>query len=152
MKSNYNKFKDVILELCAGRYQPDRKLIFIITYINVNSNHLLDIVKALPDSISKRISNISFGKDVLSAGGCKESLDNKKKTHQREKSTPDNPNCNCQQKDTRPLKGNCLDRIYRRNLKKNINSAGIYHKRLTGDTFSGGKHNFLQVGEQIKLY
>ena len=75
IESNYNKFKDVILELCAGRYQPDRKLIFIITYINVNSNHLLDIVKALPDSISKRISNISFGKDVLSAGGCKENLD-----------------------------------------------------------------------------
>ena len=87
MKSNYNKFKDVILELCAGRYQPDRKLIFIITYINVNSNHLLDIVKALPDSISKRISNISFGKDVLSAGGCKESLDNKKK-HTKEKNQP----------------------------------------------------------------
>ena len=32
------------------------------TYINVNSNHLSNIIKALPDSISKRIINISSDK------------------------------------------------------------------------------------------
>ena len=55
------------------------------TYINVNSNHLPNIIKALPDSISKRLINIlsdkarfnnstPFYNDVLSASGHKENL------------------------------------------------------------------------------
>ena len=55
------------------------------TYINVNSNHPPNIIKALPDIISKRISNISSDKAkfsnatpfynyVLSASGYKENL------------------------------------------------------------------------------
>ena len=55
------------------------------TYINVNSNQPPSFNKALPDSISKGISNISFDKatfnnaapfynDVLSASGYKVNL------------------------------------------------------------------------------
>ena len=55
------------------------------TYINVNSNHPRNIIKTLPENISKRISNISSDKttfnnaapcydDVLSASGSKENL------------------------------------------------------------------------------
>ena len=59
-------------------------------YISSNSNHLLNIIKASPDSISKIMSNISFDKttfvnattlynDELSAGGYKGNL-----TYQKE--------------------------------------------------------------------
>ena len=55
------------------------------TYINVSSNYLLNIIKALPDNISKGIINISsdkatfnnaalFYNDVLPASGYKENL------------------------------------------------------------------------------
>ena len=62
------------------------------TYISVNSNHPPNIIKALSDSISKRINNISFDKEifhnaapyynnVLSASGYKENLFIKKICH-----------------------------------------------------------------------
>ena len=55
------------------------------TYINVNSNHPPNIIRALPDNISQRISNISsdiatfsnvapFYNDVLSGSAYKENL------------------------------------------------------------------------------
>ena len=55
------------------------------TYINLNSNHPPNIIKALPDNISKRLSNISsdkvtfdnaapFYNNILSASGYKENL------------------------------------------------------------------------------
>ena len=55
------------------------------TYINVNSDHPANIIKALPDNISKQISNISSDKatfsnaalsynNILSASGYKENL------------------------------------------------------------------------------
>ena len=78
-------FLDVTLNLCTGKYQPYKKPNDTPTYINVNSNHPPNIIKALPNGISKRISNILSNKatfnnaaasynDVLSAGGCKENL------------------------------------------------------------------------------
>ena len=66
------------------------------TYINVSSNDLLNIIKALPDNISKGIINISsdkatfnnaalFYNDVLSASGksYQENLPPSKKVRQR---------------------------------------------------------------------
>ena len=72
-------FLGVAFNLCTGKYQPYKKPNDTPTYISVNSNHLPNISKALPNSISKRISNISsnkatFNKDVLSASGYKENL------------------------------------------------------------------------------
>ena len=71
--------------LCTRKYQPYKKPNDTPTYINVNSNHPPNIIKALPNNISKRISNISSDKatfnnvapsynDVLSASGYKENL------------------------------------------------------------------------------
>ena len=74
-------FLDVTFNLCTGKYQPYKKPNDTHTYINVNSNHPPNIIKALPDIISKRISNISsdnnatpFYNYVLSASGYKENL------------------------------------------------------------------------------
>ena len=76
---------DVTFNLCTGKYQPYKKPNDTPTYINVNSNHSPNIIKALPDNISKRISNISSAKttfdnaapfynNVLSVSGYKENL------------------------------------------------------------------------------
>ena len=73
-------FLDVTFNLCPGKYQIYKKLNDKPTYIDVNSNHLLNIIKVLPDNISKLISNISFNNaaplynDVLSVSGYKENL------------------------------------------------------------------------------
>ena len=78
-------FLDVTFNLCTGKYQPLNKPNDTPTYINVNSNHPPNIIKALPNSISQRINNISSDKatfnnvapsynDVLSASGYKENL------------------------------------------------------------------------------
>ena len=77
-------FLDVTFNLCTGKYQPYKKPNDTPTYINVNSNHPPNIIKALPNNISKRISNISSDKatfnvapsynNVLSASGYKVNL------------------------------------------------------------------------------
>ena len=88
-------FLDVTLKLCTGKYQPYMKPNDTPTYINVSSNDLLNIIKALPDNISKGIINISshkatfnnaalFYNDVLPASGYKENL-NKKICHLQRK-------------------------------------------------------------------
>ena len=72
-----DNFLDLTFDLCTGNDTP--------TYINVYSNHPPNIIKALPNRISQRISNISSDKatfnnaassynDALSASGCKENL------------------------------------------------------------------------------
>ena len=55
-------FLDVTFNLCTGKYQPLNKPNDTPTYINVNSNHPPNIIKALPNSISQRINNISSDK------------------------------------------------------------------------------------------
>ena len=86
LQSNWKivNFLDVTLDLCTGRYQPYKKRNNTPTYINVNSNHPSNIIKVLPDNISKQISNISSDKATfinaapfyndVSASGYKESL------------------------------------------------------------------------------
>ena len=76
---------DATFNLCTGKYQPYKKPNDTCTCINVNSNYPPNIIKGLPDHISKRISNISsdkatfnnvapFYNDVLSRSGYKENL------------------------------------------------------------------------------
>ena len=76
---------DVTFNLCTGKHQPYKKRNETPTYINVNSNHLPNIIKALPNNISKGISNILSNKatfdnvatpcnNVLPASGYKENL------------------------------------------------------------------------------
>ena len=80
-------FLDVTFNLCTREYQPYNKPNDTPTYITVNSNQLPNIIKAFPDNISKRISNVSsdkaafnsgafFDNEVLSESGYKENLTN----------------------------------------------------------------------------
>ena len=46
-------FLDVTFDLCTGRYQSYEKPNDTTTYINVNSNHPPNIIKALLEGISK---------------------------------------------------------------------------------------------------
>ena len=77
-------FLAITFNFWTRKYQPYKKLNDTPTYISANSNQLPNI-KALPNNISKRISNISSDKatfnnaapsynDVLSASGYKENL------------------------------------------------------------------------------
>ena len=54
-----------------------------------------------------------------------------------EEKTQDQPKCNCQQKGTCLLEGNCLDKklICQCNLKKNTTSDGLNYNGLTENTF-----------------
>ena len=76
---------DVTFNICTGKYQPYKKPNDTPTYINLNSNHLPNIIKALSNNILKGISNISSDKAtfdnvatsynyVLSASRYKENL------------------------------------------------------------------------------
>ena len=78
-------FLDVTFNLSTNSYQPYKKPNDRPVYINTMSNHPLNVVKALPESISKRISNISSNKEMfetsapcynnaLSSSGYKEKL------------------------------------------------------------------------------
>ena len=55
-------FLVITFNLCIRKYQPYKKLNDTPTYISANSNQLPNIIKALPNNISKRISNISSDK------------------------------------------------------------------------------------------
>ena len=84
-------FLDVTLNLSIGTYQPYNKPNDSPLYINTKSNHPPNIIKSLPESISRRISNISSNKDIfdvaapyynnaLSASGYNEGIEYKTNT------------------------------------------------------------------------
>ena len=52
-------FLDVNLNLTTGKYQPYNKRDNNPLYINILSNHPPNIIKNLPDNISKRFNNLS---------------------------------------------------------------------------------------------
>ena len=54
-----------------------------------------------------------------------------------EKTTQDQPKCDCRQKDTCPLEGNYLDKelIYQCNLKEDTTSDKVSYNGLTENTF-----------------
>ena len=58
-------FLDVALDLTTGKYKPYNKPGNIPLYINVKSNHTPNIKKKLPESISRRINNLSSDKSVF---------------------------------------------------------------------------------------
>ena len=64
LDNNYHN-KHYTFDLCTGRHQLYKKPNDTPTYINVNSNHPPNIIKALSDIISKRVSNISSDKATL---------------------------------------------------------------------------------------
>ena len=58
-------FLDVTLGLTTAKYKPYNKPDNIPLYINVKSNHPLNIMKNLPESISRRINKLSSDKSVF---------------------------------------------------------------------------------------
>ena len=86
-------FLDLTINLSTGKYEsynkPDNKPL----YINVNSNHPPNIIKNLPESISRRINKLSSDKTVFN--NSKELLNNTLSNTRRVKTS-------C------PLDGNCL--------------------------------------------
>jgi hypothetical protein len=60
-------FLDVTFNLVTGTYQPYNKPNDQPLYINKKSNHPPNIIKAIPESISRRINNISSNKDIFDA-------------------------------------------------------------------------------------
>ena len=58
-------FLDVTLDFKTGKYKPYKKPGNIPLYINVKSNHQPNIIKNLPESISRYINKLSSDKSVL---------------------------------------------------------------------------------------
>ena len=58
-------FLDVTFDLTTCKYKPYNKPGNIPLYINVKSNHPPNIMKILPDSISRRINKLSSDKNVF---------------------------------------------------------------------------------------
>ena len=58
-------FLDVTFNLQDGTYQPFHKPNETPMYINVNSNHPPNIIKQIPETINKRINEISSSKDIF---------------------------------------------------------------------------------------
>ena len=58
-------YLDVTLNLTNGRYQPFRKPGNNPLYININSNHPPTVLKHLPSSIAKRVSELSCDENAF---------------------------------------------------------------------------------------
>ena len=58
-------FLDLTLNLSTGKYEPYNKPDNKPLYINVKSNHPPNILKNLPESISRRINKLSSDKTVF---------------------------------------------------------------------------------------
>ena len=58
-------FLDVTLDLTTGKYKPYNKPGNVPQYINLKSNHRPNIIKNLPESISRRINKLSSYKSVF---------------------------------------------------------------------------------------
>ena len=56
---------DVTLDLTTGKYKPYNKPDNIPLYINIKSNHPPNIIKNLPENISRRINKLSSDKSIV---------------------------------------------------------------------------------------
>ena len=57
------EFLDVVLNLQDGSFRPYMKPNSVTTYINVQSSHPPSVIKALPKSIEKRLTDISSSEE-----------------------------------------------------------------------------------------
>ena len=65
---------DVTMNLNTGTREPYNKPNNNLLYININSNHLSEIIKNLPENIQKRISKLSSSTRILN--NCKDIYNN----------------------------------------------------------------------------
>ena len=59
------QFLDIELDLINNTYRPYKKPNDNPMYINVNSNHPLSIIKQIPPSFNRRLSNLSSDEEVF---------------------------------------------------------------------------------------
>ena len=59
------QFLDIELDLINNTYRPYKKPYDNPMYINVKSNHPLSIIKQIPPSINRRLSNLSSDEEVF---------------------------------------------------------------------------------------
>ena len=59
------QFLDIELDLKNNTHRPYKKLNNNPMYINVNSNHPPSIIKQIPESINRRLSNLSSNEEVV---------------------------------------------------------------------------------------
>ena len=59
------QFLDIELDLINNTYRPYKKPNGNPTHINVNSNHPTSIIKQIPSSINRRLSNLSSDEEVF---------------------------------------------------------------------------------------
>ena len=65
VKANTTNFLHVTLDLRSGKYYPYMKEGNIPLYVHKESNHPPSILKDIPESISKRLSEISSDKECF---------------------------------------------------------------------------------------
>ena len=58
-------FLGITFDLCSNTFEPYRKPDNHPVYINKSSNHPKAILRELPKSISKRLSNLSSTKEIF---------------------------------------------------------------------------------------
>ena len=58
-------YLDVTFNLNDGTYQPYQKTDNIIQCIHVESNHPPNIIKQIPKTIEKRLSQLSFNEEIF---------------------------------------------------------------------------------------
>ena len=58
-------FLEITLNLCDNTYEPYRKPDNHPVYINKNSNHPQTVLRELPKSISKKLSEMSSNKEIF---------------------------------------------------------------------------------------
>ena len=60
-------FSDTLLNLPNGTYRPYKKPNDKLLYIDSSSNHIQQIIKQLPNSISERLPKYSFNQEIFNA-------------------------------------------------------------------------------------
>ena len=91
-------YLDITINLNDGTYKPYHKPDNNIQYINVESNHPPNIIKQIPDTIEKRLSQNSFNRNIFQEAALvyeealKKSGYNKKLTYIPKKQNTNNKN------------------------------------------------------------
>ena len=65
MKLKFAQFLDIELDLINNTYKPYKKPNHNPKYINVNSNHPPSIIKQIPVSINRRLSNLLSNEELF---------------------------------------------------------------------------------------
>ena len=131
--------------LTPSKKVRQRKIVFFKQPYGVNGE--INIRKTFLKLIDKHLSKTTKFHMIFNRNNAKVSYNclpnfaNMIKLHSNrilyEEKTPDRPKCNCPQKDTSPLEGNCLDKelLDQCTLRENTSSVGVSYNGLTENSF-----------------